>query len=539
MMGRTVWTYLLSFFIPFFCNAQFASTLKREKDLLMQYDSLEYNDIGQITSGDKIKRILHAAKQFNFEAGVLRGLILLQRNALRQGDYVLSENYGNEAEQLAHKQANEYALSLIHVNRVAATMGLGFYSEAKEMLKSATFRDKIKNKVDRNLYLSNKNMLLAGVFSHQDSNDSVLYYTKKSLEFVESIPTNDLSEYQKIRYYYLRIFQLMNMGITYTYKCNPPKLNLAETYFQNALQFSNTHPQYFKLCDIEVYESVSAFYLTKGDYNKCIEFSKKVLQHEKIKNKPEERLDAYSELKDAYKALGNSAEELKYLRLYTILSDSLTKAQKKNAIDLSRKKIVELKEKTKTTYSNRNMAIVAIAILFSLSAVTGVSYYTTKKQRRYRKNYDQLIEGLQIPQERSYEATNEEKAGSLKKIIISENAQKKLLKKLETFERTEKFLRKEMTLTSLSNLLGTNPKYLSEVIKNHRAQNFNSYINSLKINFIVQKLYNEPEYRAYKISYLAEKCGYASPQVFVIAFKKERGVTPSYFISQLKTGSDD
>jgi YesN/AraC family two-component response regulator len=49
--------------------------------------------------------------------------------------------------------------------------------------------------------------------------------------------------------------------------------------------------------------------------------------------------------------------------------------------------------------------------------------------------------------------------------------------------------------------LNTNTKYLSEAIKNNRSQNFNNYINNLRINYIVHKLYNDPKYREYKISW--------------------------------------
>lgn len=86
----------------------------------------------------------------------------------------------------------------------------------------------------------------------------------------------------------------------------------------------------------------------------------------------------------------------------------------------------------------------------------------------------------------------------------------------------------------MSNLFNTNPKYLSQIIRESRNQNFNSYINQLRINYISNKLYSTTLYREYKISYLAEECGYASPQVFINAFRKETGMTPSYFINELK-----
>lgn len=122
---------------------------------------------------------------------------------------------------------------------------------------------------------------------------------------------------------------------------------------------------------------------------------------------------------------------------------------------------------------------------------------------------------------------------------ISTETYHAILKKINKFEKSEKYLRKDINLTWLSNHLNTNTKYLSEVIKEHKGTNFNGYINGLRIQYIIKKLNEMPVYRGYKISYLAEECGYGSPQVFAIAFKRETGITPSSFIEQFKNGPDD
>jgi YesN/AraC family two-component response regulator len=97
---------------------------------------------------------------------------------------------------------------------------------------------------------------------------------------------------------------------------------------------------------------------------------------------------------------------------------------------------------------------------------------------------------------------------------------KVLLQKLKRFETSERYLKNEVSLTWLANNLNTNTKYLSEIIKLYRDKNFADYVNGLRIDYIVHKLYNEPKYRQYKISSLAEECGFASSRVFVNAFKK-------------------
>ncbi|WP_347220022.1 helix-turn-helix domain-containing protein [Chryseobacterium sp.] len=521
--------------------------IKNEEKLIMtQYDHIEYNDVGKLTNMDDLQRMVSKSKQLNFTPGELRGLILLQRNALRRGNYTLSEKYGEEAEELAQREDDNYSLSLIQLNKACAAIDLGTLAEAKAMLENKKFGEKIVNTADKNIYFSNSYMLLAGVHSRMGAKDSMLYYTKKSLDLIDSTPTHILTNYQQVRYYYLKIFQLMNMGIAYAYHPTKARPDLAESYFKKALGYSVSHPQYFKLCDIEVYEAASSFYYEKKDYQKSIEYSKKALTLERIKKKPVERLAAYEGIKNAYNALGNKDEELRFLNLYTDLNDSIKNAQKVMVIKQSEKKINTIKDA-----SNANRLIIILAASGIVLLIAFLSWnYNRKKDREHRKKYDELIYGLKhknsIMNEAKPVVENENELGTdLNEDSkepgtsnISSETEKKLLKKLETFENSEKFLRKGINIAYLSNLLNTNPKYLSEVIKNYKSQNFNTYINSLRINYIVDRLYNDPKYREYKISYLAEECGYASSQVFVIAFKKEKEVTPSYFINQLNNSSE-
>ncbi|GAA5087180.1 hypothetical protein GCM10023210_09920 [Chryseobacterium ginsengisoli] len=126
----------------------------------------------------------------------------------------------------------------------------------------------------------------------------------------------------------------------------------------------------------------------------------------------------------------------------------------------------------------------------------------------------------------------DEKEISEKNLLINSITVNNILQKLEKFESSKKFLRKDVNLTALANRLDTNPRYLSEIIKHYKGKNYSNYINSLRIHHIIEKLHVEPIYREYKITYLAEYCGFASREVFAAAFKKELGVTPSHFISQ-------
>lgn len=190
--------------------------------------------------------------------------------------------------------------------------------------------------------------------------------------------------------------------------------------------------------------------------------------------------------------------------------------------------------------SNRNMNITAV-FMYSIVLILIIAaflFYHRKKHSLQQNSYDHFTSTLKI-QSNDFNLDDASETQTKYSIIISEETSNAILKKIIKFENSEKFLRKDINLTWLSNHLNTNTKYLSEVIKTHSNKNFNNYINGLRIAYITKKLYEDPVYREYKISYLSKECGFASPQVFVIAFKKEKNVTPSYFIEQLKNQTKD
>ena len=118
-------------------------------------------------------------------------------------------------------------------------------------------------------------------------------------------------------------------------------------------------------------------------------------------------------------------------------------------------------------------------------------------------------------------------------IKISPEVEENILTGLQTFEENLHFNDKNISRYNLAHTLNINTKYLSAVIKKHKNFNFNQYINHLRINYIVNQLKNEPQYRKYKINHLAEITGYSSHSAFSLEFKKVIGLHPSAFIKTL------
>lgn len=111
-----------------------------------------------------------------------------------------------------------------------------------------------------------------------------------------------------------------------------------------------------------------------------------------------------------------------------------------------------------------------------------------------------------------------------------------ILQKLEKFENSHRFTNQKLSISTLTVQLKTNTTYLSEIINKHKGKNFNTYINELRINYICELILQNPEYLNYKISYLAEVCGFKSHSVFAMVFKNITGISPSTFLKQAKKG---
>ena len=80
------------------------------------------------------------------------------------------------------------------------------------------------------------------------------------------------------------------------------------------------------------------------------------------------------------------------------------------------------------------------------------------------------------------------------------------------------------------------PGYLSQLINTHGKQNFNDYINRLRIETSKNMLI-EDEFENYTIESIGLECGFKSKSNFYAAFKKFTDLTPKAYIKSKKNAS--
>ena len=125
------------------------------------------------------------------------------------------------------------------------------------------------------------------------------------------------------------------------------------------------------------------------------------------------------------------------------------------------------------------------------------------------------------------------------KIDVPETIAKVILEKLIVFENELGFLKPNINQAEFAKELDTNSSYLSKTINHYKEQNFSQYLNSLRIDYTIQKLKEDSYFRKISIKALAEEMGFGNQETFSKAFYAKTGLQPSYFINKLKEIKND
>ena len=104
---------------------------------------------------------------------------------------------------------------------------------------------------------------------------------------------------------------------------------------------------------------------------------------------------------------------------------------------------------------------------------------------------------------------------------------------LRLMKEEEPFTDYEVRIDDIADLIGTNKKYLSQLINEHYGKNFHAFLNDYRCKKVV-KLFNDPVYDNYSIEGISETCGFRSRSTFVASFKKFSGELPSVYRSSIK-----
>ncbi len=313
----------------------------------------------------------------------------------------------------------------------------------------------------------------------------------------------------------------------------------AYSHYEKALQISHRLPENFITALIN--NGLALIYISKKDLVKAGEYlktAKRIADNSHFLSLKDEVYNTSEKYYTAEKDLDKYLEvKYKHDTVKTTLQNNA-----RLSVEKSYERVNENINTSKFESYLKNFIISTILLIMCVGI-----YFFIKYRNRQKKNIERYKLILKYVNQKLYFSNSEliknKSEGEIHEIkkensdqeplYIPSQTIEKILSKLDDFEQGEMFTDRNISLSYLSNYCETNSKYLSYILKNYKETDFSNYINSLKINFIIRKLRNDPKYRKYKISVLAEEVGFSSPNKFSLIFKKYTELSPSQFINLL------
>lgn len=319
-------------------------------------------------------------------------------------------------------------------------------------------------------------------------------------------------------------------------KCNLKlaQFDTAEQHYNQALIYLDESSLGESVLRGSIFSGKAKIFQHRKDYTKALDYFKQAEVLAVSSGFVSLKFEVYKELSNYYKEVGDLENYEVYLEKHNNLYQSTT-ARSQTTLDGIFTQIAHSNEQLEY----RQYWFAGAIVLLLICVLTGFVFYKLRKKKD-RMRFTQIITDLRASQnqrilavESDVEATVSDDP-TVEKVLISKNMETKILKNLENFEKGEDYLDKNISASFLATKLDTTTKYLSIILKKHRNKDFNNYIGGLRIQYIVQKMVNLPEYKNYKISYLAEECGFSTHSKFTAVFKKNMGITPSVFLENLE-----
>jgi len=418
---------------------------------------------------------------------------------------MMAQAYGSIANQYSYLNLTEKAR--VYLNRAIFQIERLPAGNQKHLLKALSYLEL------GNLDLNCKN------YQGANSNQKLSLAQFKLISGIADDKTN--------RYNYRRAFY--NIGNSYYYLNKPDS---AEIYLNRALALKDTENpnlQYF------IYATLAEVYTLRGENKRAISTLQSVLKDPLFDNQPL-KVEVLFHLSQNYKKIGDKANYTVYNERHLALRDTV-EGHTRKAIDTAFS--VEQKDYLESILESRRRNTWLVYGIFALViAGGGLLFYLNRKKKRQHLIYLSVISKLQ-EQSVSPELEGIEQPPIKSGHSIPMSVEEEILKGLRDFEEQQGYRNPKLTVSMLAVQIRTNPAYISAIIKEHKDQNFNSYINELRIRYICRKIHMHREYAHYKISFLAEDCGFTSHSTFSTIFKKITGISPSVFLEEEGKRHDD
>ncbi|WP_299258616.1 helix-turn-helix domain-containing protein [uncultured Aquimarina sp.] len=427
-----------------------------------------------------------------------------------------SLDYYNKALNIAHNNGyirNEF-ITNSSISIILRRMG-----QLEKALKVCKKSLKLtENSIDKNtenhVRLLN---IISEIYLDQKKYDSANHYADIGLEMSKSLDFSigSIDLYTK-------------KGVVYSHKNEASKALLC---FHKAEEILINKKITQKKSILNVNYFLANYFYKEKKYKKAITYLNNIISILEEKDARNIRvLETYILLANCYSEIDKKNEAMHWFQKVVMLQNQFQEAKNQTITKLHNQDIGDLENQMKLLKSKGikqeyyKELIFYILLVVSLILIFFVFKYF-QKQKSNTQQFNQLIEKIN--------SLESKEKNIPQTVIINDEKVNAVLEGLHKLENQEYFLNTDCDLRSMSKKVKTNTTYLSKIIKTHKADSFNDYINDLRIEYALKRLKNDKKFRSFSVKSIALDIGYKTDNSFTKHFKSKTGLNPSYYIKKI------
>lgn len=460
------------------------------------------------------------------------------------------------------------------------SLALDSYLQARGIAEKCRFKDALPN-------IYNKTGI---IFAEINDLETALFYYRKALALADDQPSGDTRQLilnnllyvyslkgnaDSTKYYYHKLARqspnngcsqydnIFNLALVYEVDNKPDS---ALKHFHRAADFA-ARQMHSPLSQAAAHSSIAHIYSKRGMLDSAAHYFR---LNEKIaadNGQNDLMLESLRQLADISSRMGRRQESLNYKERYLAISDSVFSREELNKIK-NTQSLYELDNSATTIRSLNSLTvfqrywIVALALMVILVSVMILLLYRQKSKlkkannKQFQHNREQLkaeiyyknkiheldeqierLEALQKPAAPPEEEEPEESTKSQgRKLMQTKQQRDRIVARiLDVMEHTDDYCKTDYTIDNLANSIGSNSRYVSEVINEEMGMNFRSLLNEYRVKKSMIMLGDYEHYGHLTIKAISESVGYKSQSTFIAVFTKQTGLKPSLY-QQLARG---
>lgn len=274
------------------------------------------------------------------------------------------------------------------------------------------------------------------------------------------------------------------------------------------------------------------FYHLK-QYDSAISYANRYIKNYAItKISKENLLIAYNILSKSYDSKNNTKGAYLYARKSLTLIEAIDSIKHQSLGFVNNYDLSKIKSESNEILNEKKIFRGGLfGILLLLIVMACGFYYYYSQQKRKHQRFLQIIKKLKEKPEQSKPLDVLEKSA---KHLLDDDFIAKITLGLRKLEEKEAYLKPNFKLDFVAKKLNTNTAYLSQYFNQVMNKPFSDYTQELRIGYVLQQLNENALYSNYTLQAIAEEVGYKDATTFVRVFKKQTGLSPNYYIEQLK-----